>query len=76
MKTFRRLAICITGLALSCGPEPVCIDAEDNELPFCLYGADELEYCPGDSWGVGDGCNSCGCDDDGIVVCTEIPCGA
>ena len=34
----------------------------------------EIEYCPGDTWGAADGCNSCGCDGDGNILCTSYEC--
>lgn len=55
-----------------CAEEPDCVDEEGEELLSCPQG--DLVYCPGDSWGMGDGCNSCACDFDGAVVCTENDC--
>jgi hypothetical protein len=31
-------------------------------------------YVSGESWPAGDGCNTCGCFDDGSVGCTEMAC--
>jgi hypothetical protein len=65
-------------LSGGCGAEPPCVDEDDNELNFCevdVQGVDEpLLYCPGDHWGADDGCNSCGCDGGGKVVCTSQTC--
>lgn len=63
------------GLA-ACGADPPCVDDEGEELPFCevkVQGVDDpLVYCPGEHWGAEDGCNSCGCDGGGEVVCTTL----
>ena len=64
----------------ACGPDPLCgEDDEGNEIPICEYDSEEvgnLQYCPGEHWGANDGCNSCGCDPDGVVICTTATCGA
>lgn len=60
-----------------CAADPLCgFDDDGNEIPICTYAADGLalpmEFCPGDSWGAADGCNSCACDSDGNILCTSI----
>jgi hypothetical protein len=70
----------LLGLA-ACGGSP-CEDPDGKELPSCLYeaqadeGSVDIEYCPGDHWGAADGCNSCGCDGDGNILCTSNDCDA
>ena len=64
-------------LIAACSDKP-CVDPDGNELPICDYqveseaGSVNLEYCPGDQWA--DGCQSCGCDDQGNVLCTSDLC--
>lgn len=64
----------------ACAPEPLCVNKEGEELPICAYEFEiegqpqTFEYCPGDEWGAADGCNSCGCDGKGRIVCTSVPC--
>ena len=70
----------VVGL-VGCAPEPVCgVDNEENERPVCTYelekGGATIDYCPGDEWGAVDGCNSCGCDATGEILCTQITCPA
>jgi hypothetical protein len=62
-------------LAAACSGGSPCEDEDGNELPSCIDNAHgvELEYCPGDEWGAADGCNSCGCDGDGNILCTSVP---
>jgi hypothetical protein len=73
-----RLTTLLVTLA-ACGDKP-CKDPDGNELPVCLYEAEgeagsvNIEYCPGDHWAAADGCNSCGCDDEGNVQCTSAVC--
>jgi hypothetical protein len=73
-----RMRACATVLAAllltACGPEPTCVDEEGEELPVCVFGDDELEYCPGDQWASADGCISFACGDDGVVLETEDQC--
>ena len=72
----------VGGLFLTaCGAEPLCgEDPDGNEYPVCAYAFEAegqrvtVDYCPGDEWGAADGCNSCACDGEGRVVCTEIAC--
>ena len=67
-------------VAMGCGADPPCVDEDDNELAACevkVAGSPEpVLYCPGEHWGADDGCNSCGCDGDGNVVCTAVECAA
>lgn len=60
-----------------CGGDAPCVDEDNNELNFCeveVAGVPEpLVYCPGEHWGAEDGCNSCGCDENGEKQCTKIP---
>lgn len=65
----------LLALAACNGGSP-CEDLDGNELPSCIYNShgQDLEYCPGDAWGADDGCNSCGCDPDGNILCTSIDC--
>jgi pacifastin inhibitor LCMII len=49
----------------SCNPEPV--------EAICVY--DGMTYEIGDSFPADDGCNTCSCDADGSVACTEMACG-
>jgi hypothetical protein len=68
-------------LALAaCGDPAPCGEDEGGEpYPVCavqLLDGVVVDYCPGDQWGAADGCNSCGCDEDGNVLCTEADCSA
>lgn len=76
------VALALAGL-VACGSEPLCgyVDEDADPLverPICTYElgvADEtIDYCPGDQWGSVDGCNSCGCSEDGRIVCTKVAC--
>ena len=73
-----RLSALLLGIA-ACGNSP-CEDPDGDELPSCVYNAQsdegsvDIEYCPGDTWGAADGCNSCGCDGDGNILCTSYAC--
>lgn len=73
-----RLSLCLLlASVVACGAEPLCVDNDGEELPVCSYEDVEgppLEYCPGEHWAASDGCNSCGCDDQGVVQCTSSPC--
>jgi len=56
---------------------PCGTDDDDDALPACEYvdvDGEVVTYCEGDQWPASDGCNSCGCDADGQVFCTEIGC--
>ena len=75
----RALTAGIVVLVLAgCGGDPTCADPEGEELPVCSYEIAELpqpiEFCPGDQWGAADGCNSCGCDANGDILCTSVEC--
>ena len=75
----RRLALLLTVFLGACGGEPLCgVDEDGEDIPICVYDVEgvpeSLEYCPGEHWGSIDGCNSCGCDADGNVVCTVAAC--
>jgi hypothetical protein len=70
--------IAVAGLA-ACGAEPFCgVDVDGEDIVSCVYDQPELplplEFCPGDSWGSVDGCNSCACDTDGAILCTSVDC--
>ena len=64
---------------VGCGGEPLCgVDEESGEdRPICTFEIADvpegLEFCTGDQWS--DGCRSCGCENDGNVLCTETLCG-
>ena len=55
-----------TGIAGSGG-------SSDPGTPSCVYQG--RGYASGESFPAGDGCNTCSCDADGSVGCTEIGCG-
>ena len=66
-------------LLVGCGEDPPCgVDDDGNDVPYCavnVEGYEEpLNYCPLEHWGAPDGCNSCGCDETGAVVCTSRTC--
>jgi hypothetical protein len=48
------------------------LDGAEFAQPFCVYNGQE--YNAGDSFASDDGCNSCSCDEDGMVLCTEMAC--
>ena len=75
----RRLTLLLALFLTACGGDPLCgVDDEGQDIPICVYDIEglpeALEYCPGQHWGAIDGCNSCGCDADGNVVCTTATC--
>lgn len=67
--------VACVGLA-ACGSEAPCGSDEFGEdVPMCdVEGSPLGFYCPGDHWGAGDDCNSCGCNSDGAVECTVNGC--
>ncbi len=61
--------------ACSCEPggEIRCTNQDCNvSLTTCEYGGQT--YRVGESFTSTDGCNTCSCDEDGAVPCTEIAC--
>lgn len=66
-------------LVAGCGDPAPCGEETDGGEPFpvCvveLVDGKTIDYCPGDQWAAADGCNSCGCDADGEVLCTSVTC--
>jgi hypothetical protein len=55
--------------AIGCGEEPPPCGGEPS---VCVY--EDVVYHAGDSFPAADGCNTCGCMDDGSIACTEIGC--
>lgn len=49
-----------------------CGGAATVDENTCTY--DDLTYALGDTFPATDGCNTCTCEDDGAVYCTEIGC--
>lgn len=43
-----------------------------DDPAVCVYNGDEYDI--GETFEAADGCNSCGCNEDGQVVCTEMYC--
>jgi hypothetical protein len=72
------MRVCATILAVlalaACGPEPTCVDEDGEELNVCLFGEEQLEFCPGDQWASEDGCISYACDNSGEVLETLDQC--
>lgn len=78
----RGLLFVLLTAAGACGGDPPCgVDDEGEDYPVCGYEAEiegvteTIEFCPGDQWAATDGCNSCGCDDRGQILCTSVTCG-
>lgn len=63
-----------TAVVKACNANGACVPAQASMCDVqCTY--DGMTYEPGDSFPATDGCNSCGCQEDGTVVCTLIACG-
>jgi len=76
-----RAGIAMGLLALvACGEPPPCgVDLDGEDVPYCeitIQGeSDPIAYCPLEHWAADDDCNTCGCSEDGVVVCTSLLCG-
>jgi hypothetical protein len=46
---------------------------DPDKIEYCQYG--ELVYKVGESFPANDGCNTCVCEENGVVACTEMWCG-
>jgi hypothetical protein len=60
----------------ACGEEPLCGENDEGEpIPICDFEAEgkQFQYCPGDHWAAPE-CRSCGCTNEGEVLCTEEQC--
>lgn len=62
--------------ATACGSDAPCgVDEEGVDVPMCeVEGSPRGFYCPGEHWGAGDDCNSCGCGPEGVETCTTNGC--
>jgi hypothetical protein len=64
-----------TAVVKACDANGACVPEQPDMCGLqCDYGG--MKYDPGESFLAGDGCNTCGCLEDGSVVCTLIACGA
>jgi hypothetical protein len=76
-----RAGIAFGLLALvACGEPPPCgVDRDGEDVPFCEVSipgeGDPIAYCPLEHWAADDDCNTCGCSEDGLIVCTSLQCG-
>ena len=66
---------------MGCGEPPPCgVDKEGNDVPWCEVSfpdvAEPLAFCPLEHWAAPDDCNTCGCSEEGTIVCTSLPCGS
>lgn len=65
---------------LGCGEPPPCgVDNDGNDVPWCAVTfegiSEPINFCPLEHWAADDDCNTCGCSDDGRIVCTALQCG-
>ena len=70
-ETLRRaiaVSVLLTG-AVACGPT---VDNQNQVDGSCQLG--NQSYDVGDSFTAPDGCNTCTCEPDGAIACTEIAC--
>ncbi len=51
----------------------ILFDDDPDEIEYCEYG--KLVYDVGESFPANDGCNTCVCEENGVVACTEMWCG-
>ena len=70
--------VLFVGGAMACGDQGPCgVDADGNLIAACEVDGAPYDgaYCPGEHWGVDDGCNSCGCGPNGgAPICTQNVC--
>ena len=66
------LSVCVVAVAFGLAGNRSCVPI-DPEEPVCVYGPGE--YAAGESFPALDGCNTCTCEADGAVSCTDFPCG-
>ena len=51
-----------------------CDDGASKDAAVTCTDVDGHEHQPGDTWDDADGCNTCTCQDDGTVSCTDLGC--
>jgi hypothetical protein len=65
---------------VGCGEPPPCgVDQDGEDVPYCEVTfpdlAEPLAFCPLEHWAASDACNTCGCSEEGLIICTSLPCG-
>jgi hypothetical protein len=69
MRYILLIILLVSLLVVGCA-EPTITSVDTPEPATCSDGI----HTVGESWEADDGCNTCSCDSDGHILCTEIAC--